>query len=1184
MNVFTKPMEALTQLLELREELNRENGIFQVSGCTDAGKSHLIYTMAGNAKKKLLITYNEQRAKELMEEYTLYEKNCYYYPARDILFYQSDLKGGLLKDERLSALRALTSEEKVTVVTTFDALFDKMVMPSDFKKGCIMLRAGQEVELEHLSETLTQMGFERMGQVERPGQFSVRGGIFDIFSMTEEMPYRIEFFGDEIDSIRYFDPESQKSVTYGLDMAAIYPATELCLSREEKAAGKKKIEKEVTARIEQLRSEMLTEEAFCLKTIYAELCDELEGLGEGMRIESFLNYFKKETATLTDYFDPMKSVICLDDPVRLMDLAALTQEEYAQAMKRRIETGNLVEGQLAMRCDFKEVKKKLDQYSCLALSALETKVKPLAPKDTAMVQMQAISPYNNSFDLLVKDLLQYKKKKYKVLILSGSKTRAKNLAKDLQEREISAFFSEDTNRELQAGEVMVAYGKLRRGFEYPKALYAVISESDIFQSAKKKKRRTVRYEGEHISDFSDLKVGDYVVHERYGLGIYRGIEQVKSGNTLKDYLLIEYAKEEKLYIQVAQLEALQKYAGGDAKKVKLSRLGGQEWIRTKQKVQSAVQDIAQELVDLYAVRQKSEGYAFGTDTIWQTEFEERFPFEETADQIAAIEDTKRDMESSKIMDRLICGDVGYGKTEIAIRAAFKAVQEHKQVVFLAPTTILAQQHYNTFIQRMGDLGVGIELLCRFRTAAQIRESLARIKKGTADIVIGTHRVLSKDVKLYDLGLLIVDEEQRFGVKHKEAIKQMRKNVDVLTLTATPIPRTLHMSLIGIRDMSVLEEPPIDRLPIQTYVMEYNEEMIREAIQRELLRGGQVYYVFNRVAQIADVAATIQSIVPDAVVAYAHGRMKERELEDIMYDFMNGEIDVLVSTTIIETGLDISNVNTIIIQDADRFGLSQLYQLRGRVGRSSRTSYAFLVYKKDRVLKEVAMKRLEAIKEYTQLGSGFKIAMKDLEIRGAGNLLGAQQHGHMEAVGYDLYCKMLNEAVAHLKGIPVKESFETKLDLKVDAFLPETYIANEKQKLEVYKDIAMLEDEEQAEELIEELIDRFGEVPPSVESLVQIALLKARAHRCYITEIRQRNKEMVFRFFERAKVDANQMPAMLDSFEGVLRIAPGVKPPELIYDRNHSSRQKGESELQVVEKVLERVEEYLLPKEDVKADA
>ncbi len=1178
MKVFTEPLEELVELEQLKAELKKASGIFQVSGCADAGKSHLIYNLLGEYQTKLILTYSEQRALQLVEEYSLFEDNVQYYPARDILFYQSDLKGGLLKDQRMSGLRTLVSGERVTLVSTFDALFDRMVSPKDFRKGSICLEIDQEITIEDLSKTLTDMGFERTSQVESQGQFSVRGGIVDVYSMTEELPFRLEFWGDQIDTIRYFDLDSQKSVTYDLKAASIFPATGLYLSPEEKEKGIDQIKKEMESRIGDLRSQMKTQEAFCLKSIWEEVLDELEGLGEGTYVESFLTYFKEEVATLIDYFDPNQTAICLDDPARLMDLAALTQEEYKESMQRRIETGNLLEGQLAMRCDFKEIKNKLDAYRILELSMLETKVKPLMPKENIHINMQSLSPYNNSFDLLLKDLKSYKTKKYKVLILSGSKTRAKNLAKDLLEEGLNAFYSQDLNRTLQEREVMVSYGKLRKGFEYPDVRLAIISESDIFGVSKKKPRRKVHYDGDHITDFAQLKVGDYVVHERYGLGIYRGIEKVQSKNVLKDYLLIEYAKGEKLYIQVGQLDALQKYAGKDANKVKLSRLGGADWIRTKEKVKAAVQDIAQELVDLYALRQKMEGYAFGPDTIWQTEFEERFPFEETQDQIAAIEETKRDMESSKIMDRLICGDVGYGKTEIAIRAAFKAVQEHKQVVLLAPTTILAQQHYNTFQQRMGDLGVGIELLCRFRTAKQIKESLERLKKGTSDIVIGTHRVLSKDVEFYDLGLLVIDEEQRFGVKHKEKIKQMRKNVDVLTLTATPIPRTLHMSLIGIRDMSVLEQPPVDRVPIQTYVMEYNQEMIREAIQRELLRGGQVYYVFNRVTQIRDVAAQIQSMVPDAVVSFAHGQMKERELEDIMYDFMNGQIDVLVSTTIIETGLDISNVNTIIIQDADRFGLSQLYQLRGRVGRSNRTAYAFFVYKKDRVLKEVAMKRLEAIKEYTQLGSGFKIAMKDLEIRGAGNLLGASQHGHMEAVGYDLYCKMLNEAVARLKGIEIPEEFETKIDIRVDAHLPESFILNEKQKLEIYKDIAMLENEEQASDLKDELIDRFGQIPSPVENLIEIALVKAKAHACYLSEIRQKEEKIEFIFYENAKVNPLGMPQILEKYQGALQYKSDRKTPYLLFDKNYSSRQKGQKELDIVKGVLGECYEKLIEKQ------
>ena len=762
-----------------------------------------------------------------------------------------------------------------------------------------------------------------------------------------------------------------------------------------------------------------------------------------------------------------------------------------------------------------------------------------------------------------------------MILLSGSGTRAKHLAEDLQAEGLNCFYSEDYDHSVQPGEVMVAYGKLKKGFEYPDLQFVVISESDIFGEEKKRKKKRKIYEGEKIQSFTDLSVGDYVVHEQYGVGIYRGIEKIEIEKTAKDYVKIEYDKGSTLYVLATQLEAIQKYAGAEAKKPKINRLDGQEWKKTKSRVRGAVNEIAKELVDLYATRQQTEGFVYGPDTVWQKEFEELFPFEETEDQALAIEATKRDMESKKIMDRLICGDVGYGKTEIAIRAAFKAVQEGKQVAYLVPTTILAQQHYNTFAQRMKDFPVRVDLMCRFCTSAQMKNTVADLKRGMVDIVIGTHRILSKDVEFKDLGLLIIDEEQRFGVTHKEKIKQMKKDVDVLTLTATPIPRTLHMSLIGIRDMSVLEEPPMDRLPIQTYVMEYNEEIVREAIHRELARGGQVFYVFNRVNQIVEITSKIAGLVPEANVAFAHGQMKERELENIMYQFINGEIDVLVSTTIIETGLDISNVNTMIIHDADNMGLSQLYQLRGRVGRSNRTAYAFLMYRRNKMLKEVAEKRLSAIREFTELGSGFKIAMRDLEIRGAGNLLGARQHGHMEAVGYDLYCKMLNEAVKNLKGESAPEQFETTLELNVDAFIPPAYIPNEFQKLDIYKRIAVIENREESEEMMEELIDRFGEPPKSVENLLTIARLRAKAHTCYYTEIKEISDKIKFVFYYLAKINPANIMAMAEKYEGALKFVRDAKAPYFEYDRNNNSRQKALGALEQVEMILEDTRELLL---------
>ena len=706
----------------------------------------------------------------------------------------------------------------------------------------------------------------------------------------------------------------------------------------------------------------------------------------------------------------------------------------------------------------------------------------------------------------------------------------------------------------------------------------MISESDIFGGEKKKKKRKRIYEGEKIASFTDLNIGDYVVHESHGLGIYRGIEKIEVDKTEKDYIKIEYAGGGNLYILATQLEQIQKYAGAGAKKPKLNKLGGQEWNKTKSRVRGAVKEIAEDLVKLYAVRQNEQGFAFGPDTVWQKEFEEMFPFEETEDQDLAIAATKADMESTKIMDRLICGDVGYGKTEIAIRAAFKAVQDGKQVAFLVPTTILAQQHYNNFVQRMKDFPVNIDLLCRFRSSAEQKKTIEKLKKGQVDIIIGTHRLLSKDVVYKDLGLLIIDEEQRFGVAHKEKIKQLKTNIDVLTLTATPIPRTLHMSLIGIRDMSVLEEPPMDRVPIQTYVMEYNEELVREAISRELARGGQAYFVYNRVREIADVATKIAELVPEANVAYAHGQMKETELENIMYRFINGEIDVLVSTTIIETGLDISNVNTMIIHDADNMGLSQLYQLRGRVGRSNRTAYAFLMYKRDKMLKEVAEKRLAAIKEYTELGSGFKIAMRDLEIRGAGSLLGERQHGHMEAVGYDLYCKMLNEAVKEAKGIAVEESFDTSIDIVIDAYIPMGYIPNELQKLDIYKRIADIETQEETEEMTEELIDRFGDPPKSVENLLYIAKIKSMAHRLYFTEVAQKGESVRFTLYEKARIDVAKIPELVAAYGQKVTFTADPKNPYFTYHLKKNSRDKNVDIKSVVEQFLADAGKFLAERE------
>lgn len=1176
MKAFTNPLQELQGYDRLQEVLQKLTGVIQVSGCIDAVKPHMIHSLNNGSGNRIIVTFHEQRAKELYEEYRFFEKRCAYYPAKDILFYQSDIRGNVLTSERINALKMMAEEKECTIITTFDGLMNPMPGPEKFIGAVSKIAVGDEVELEHLQKHLVELGYEKNYQAETMGEFSVRGGIIDIFPLTEENPVRIELWGDEVDSIRSFDPSSQRSIE-NLEEVHIYPACEVVLTQKEREEGVARIQKEAEAVSAKLRKEMKTEEAHRIKATAEEFAEETLEYGISAGMDAYLSYFCEERVSLLDYFDKDNTVVFLDETVRTIERGMSTETEFSESMKQRLEKGYILPGQMRELFSCKEILAKINSRKCVALVALDLKNAHLDIKEHINIQTKTVNPYNNSFELLVKDLERYKKNGYRTILLSSSRSRAKRLAEDLMDEGLNSFYSEDFDHEVKPGEIMTGYGKIKKGYEYPFIKFVVISESDIFGTEKKKKKRHRTYEGEKIASFTDLNIGDYVVHENHGLGIYRGIEKIEVDKIVKDYIKIEYAGGGNLYILATQLELIQKYAGADAKKPKLNRLGGQEWNKTKTKVRGAVKEIAGDLVRLYAARQSQEGFVYGPDTVWQREFEEMFPFQETEDQDLAIEATKRDMESKKIMDRLICGDVGYGKTEIAIRAAFKAVQDGKQVAFLVPTTILAQQHYNNFAQRMKDFPVNVDLLCRFRSTSEQKKTIENLKKGQVDILIGTHRLLSKDVVFKDLGLLMIDEEQRFGVTHKEKIKQLKNNIDVLTLTATPIPRTLHMSLIGIRDMSVLEEPPMDRIPIQTYVMEYNEELVREAISRELARGGQAYYVYNRVKEIADVATKIAELVPEANVAYAHGQMKETELENIMYRFINGEIDVLVSTTIIETGLDISNVNTMIIHDADNMGLSQLYQLRGRVGRSNRTAYAFLMYKRDKMLKEIAEKRLAAIKEYTELGSGFKIAMRDLEIRGAGNLLGAEQHGHMEAVGYDLYCKMLNEAVKEAKGLKTEESFDTAIDVDIDAYIPMGYIPNEVQKLDIYKRIAGIETEEETEEMLEELIDRFGDLPKSVENLLYIAKVKSMAHEVYLTEVSQKADTLKFTLYEKAKIDVSKIPQLVTMYGVNLKFTADAKAPYFTYFLKKNSRDKNTDALTVLEKFLRDMKDTLLEK-------
>lgn len=1148
MNTFFDPVNNTAAVEQLNKELGKDGGrTVLISGCIDTQKVHISSAIASGYKYMLIVTSDEAKARKMCDDASFFNREAIYYPAKDAIFYSADVHGNQITGERLRCISRIinhscTGEGVLTVVTTMDGIADRLIPVERFKEAVITLDYSSEIDTERLAKKLVSMGFVRTGMVENKGEFAIRGGIIDIFSYTDEAPVRIELWDTEVDSIRMFDVESQRSIER-LQSYSIFPATEYIFTEDELKNGLYNIKEECDRQLEcfDYGKRKRTKEQIEAGNNLNKLVADVERTGN---YEKFTDTLVADTVGLAEYFPEESTLVVLDEPNRLKECNELTLYEYNESMKNRLAAGYVLPSQTNKVKAMNEIIGDLRNNKKLILTTLDYKPEGFEIDYSMYITARSISSYNNSFEYLAKDLEKYKKNGYTTILVCSSRTRALRIVDDLGKLGIASFYSEDFNKDYGSGLIIVTYGSLHKGFEYPVLSFVVIAENDIFSARKMKKLKKKKHDGKNIASFNELNIGDYVVHESHGLGVYKGIEKIQVEGVEKDYIKIAYANNGNLYVLATQLDRLQKYANQDTeKKPKLNSLGGVEWKKTKAKVTGAVEEVAKELVRLYAIRQKVEGYRFSQDTVWQKEFEEMFPYEETDDQLNAIEDTKKDMESGRVMDRLICGDVGYGKTEVAIRAAFKAVQDGKQVAYLVPTTVLASQHFSTFEERMKGFPVNVGQLSSFRTSAQNKKTIEGLKNGTIDVVIGTHRVLSKDVQFKDLGLLIIDEEQRFGVAHKEKIKELKNNIDVLTLSATPIPRTLHMSLVGIRDMSVLEEPPVDRHPIQTFVTEHNDEMIREAVTRELARNGQVYYVYNKVRDIEERAEYIQNLVPDAVVAYAHGQMDKRMLEKIMYEFVNGEIDVLVSTTIIETGMDIPNCNTMIIENADQFGLSQLYQLRGRVGRSTRTSYAFLMYKRDKMISEVAEKRLSAIKEFSDLGSGFKIAMKDLEIRGAGNVLGKSQHGHMAAVGYDLYCKMLNQAVNNLKGIKNEYSFETTVDLEVDAYIPASYIKSEYQKLDIYKRIAALETREELSDMKDELSDRYGSIPSCASNLLMVALIKSKAHKIGIMEIKGEtaanpaggasNWRTVMNIYPKADIDSDAIPKLLESFGGAL---------------------------------------------------
>lgn len=984
-------------------------------------------------------------------------------PAIDIVTFAAAAKSVELAARRMDVLSRMARGEKIIVLSAAEAAMQRVLPKQEFLNSRITVSSGGVIRRDELISSLVEFGYERADQADSAGQFSVRGGIIDIFAVNRSLPLRLELFGDEVDSLREFEPVSQRSVA-DLALADIMPLI------EPEASGKPAV---------------------------------------------FVSYL------------PSGSCLILDEPARI-------REQMTKIVKENPDIKRRVFG-------WTELTAACQAYNVVYLSLLLQKIPNTQPTEIISITAKGIAPFHRQIDILIAEIKNWQDKKYSIALFMPNWDKAENIRQNLFDEGITAIMAQTGNMPLIPGTVIVLAGTLSGGFELPQAKLVILTEFDIFGRQKKKRRPRVGKD-QQITYFRDINLGDYVVHINHGIGKYVGVETLEVGGVHKDYLHIRYTGDDKLYVPTDQVGLLQKYIGAEGEVPRLSKMGGSDWLKVKTKAKAAVADMAKELIELYAQRQLQVGFAFGPDTPWQREFEDAFPYEETPDQLQAISEVTHDMEQPRPMDRLLCGDVGFGKTEVAIRAAFKAVMSGKQVAVLVPTTVLAQQHYQTFSARFSGFGPVVDVVSRFRSAREQKATLQKLALGQVDVLIGTHRILQADVEFKDLGLLIVDEEQRFGVAQKEKMKKLRSNLDVLTLSATPIPRTLHMSLVGARDMSIIETPPEDRFPVQSYVVEYNEEIIREAIVRELKRGGQVYFVYNRVQTIDKVRQRLSEILPDATIKTGHGQMPEELLEQVMLDFYENRDDVLICTSIIENGLDVPNANTIIVYDADHFGLSQLYQMRGRVGRSHRMAYAYFTYRRDKVLTEVAEKRLQAIKEFAELGSGFKIAMRDLEIRGAGNILGREQHGHIVSVGFEMYCRLLDEAVEELKtGKTVQLPPDTTIELNIDAYLTGEYISDAMHKIEIYQRIAAVRQEAHLTELIDELIDRFGEPPLPVTNLLAVARIKNMARQIGVRTIAERGSSVEIVFGDTPKVADGGLATARNLFPGKLALIPG--PPE-----------------------------------------
>ncbi len=1153
MNTILGELGKNPKFCEYIKTIENKKSPIAISGLTDVGMTQMISATREFAKRPILvITYNEIQAQKILKDIKYFTDKVYYLPKKEIVTYDYVAESKDLPYERIETLNKMQEMRTGVVITTIEAVLQKMISKKALYKNTLNFKVGDSENLETIKQKLVELGYVRCDLIEGRGQFSVRGGIVDI-SVNEKEGVRLEFWGDEIDSIRYFNVVSQRS-TENIDKITIYPAHEYILESN--------IEDVITNIRNTIYSEKLQE------TIEQDI--ELIKAGNYIsKIDRYLNSFYTEQDTILDYITD-KYLVFLDEQSKIEQRTINVNKDSQNIIQLLIDKEKIVPEALKNICNFNQFEDKLNDKQIIYVEKLDNEVKIQAEKYKWIYKERNFS--KSEIEILFKELLKAQEEKKRIYILAETKEKAKKICSLLNEKEIINKYEENLNQTIIVKNteslVTVSVGKLSSGFECFDTNQLVITSQELIEGEKRKTYKSSAFkEGEKVV-YADLKIGDYVVHKNYGIGIFIGVNTITADGTTKDYIKLKYYGDDVLYVPTNQLDSVRKYVGGDEGGLKVNKLGTKEWLNTKAKVKKNLRQVAKELIELYAKREKSKGYAFPADTPWQTQFEDSFPYQETDDQLRCIDEVKKDMENSKPMDRLLCGDVGYGKTEVAIRAAFKAVMGGKQVAYLAPTTVLAEQQYKEFKERMTNFGIRVEVLNRFKTKKQQTEIINKLKLGEVDIVVGTHRILSKDVEFKDLGLLIIDEEHRFGVKDKEKIKQYKATIDVLTMTATPIPRTLHMSIVGVRDMSVIYEPPYNRKPVQTYVLEYDQEVIKEAITRELERNGQVFYLFNNVERIIQKADEISNLVPEAKVVYAHGQMTGHEIENIMEEFIEGKTNVLVCTTILESGIDIPNANTIIVENADRMGLAQLYQIRGRVGRSDRQGYAYITYKRDKLLSEIADKRLKAIKEFTEFGSGFKIAMRDLEIRGAGSLLGEIQSGHLEQVGYDTYCNLLDEVVKEMQGEEVKPEIDVQIDLDATCYIPDEYISDSSQKIEIYQDIALCKNEEDIQNVIDEMIDRFGNMPSEIENLIEIARIKILCKKLNISKVQGKRSFAVFTFeLGEFNIDVNELAK---NYRNRIKFSQGLKP-QITYVLQNA----------IGMKMLKEVEEFLKTIDDFK---